>query len=76
MKRIYKLKQTVKTTVNINGIDYNLGNLYTTIRGYCVTSKKNKISFQCLLTGKTFTDTDSLSKHLVKTLISNKKIRL
>lgn len=76
MKRNYKFKRTEKSTVTIDGVVYNLGNLYTKIKGYCTSTKKYKIEFKCLLTGKTFTDSNLLSKHLVETLISKKKIVL
>lgn len=76
MKKNNKQKKIVNTSVTINGINYDFGKLYTTTKSYSPASKKYTYDFKCLITGKKFTDITELSKHLVNTLISNKKVKL
>jgi hypothetical protein len=71
-----KITKSVKTVVTLNGIDYDLGTLYTTIQGYCTVTKKNKYYFKCLNTGKTFSYQKKLTNHIVKFLIDSGKVVL
>jgi hypothetical protein len=76
MRNNPKLKKSFKTIIKIDNVDYDLGTLYTTTQGYCTATKKNVYTFKCLLTGKSFTDINLLSDHIVKTLISTKRVVL
>ena len=72
----YKQKSIKNLVITVNGNNYNLGNLVTIIKSYSPTSKKQTISYKCLHDGKTFTNTNDLSIHLVNYLVSSKRVIL
>lgn len=76
MRKNSKEKKIQSTILTIDNVDYDLGKLYITTKGYCTATKKNIFTFKCINTGKSFTDINKLSIHLSKYLLESKKVIL
>ena len=69
-------KNSKRTVINVNGVDYDLGELLIISQSYCPSSKKNFYNFKCIGTGKNFSSLDGFAKHVAKHLVDSKKVIL
>tara|TARA_R110000772_G_scaffold254024_1_gene369866 strand:+ start:444 stop:701 length:258 start_codon:yes stop_codon:yes gene_type:complete len=70
-------RRTSKLFINVNGKDYDLGNLCTIIMSCCrANESKENVKIKCLFTGKTFDKPEEFSKHITKYLIDNERVVL
>jgi hypothetical protein len=71
-----KTKVILDSIIEVNGEKINLGKLIKVTISRCSVRKTNQQTFNCINTGKSFTDYKKASRHVAEYLVKSGKVIL